>query len=108
VLLAQEQAESAEPLYREAVAGFELALGKDHARSGSARGGLGRTLTKLARYAEAEAELLEAQRVLTTAQGITAERKQLNIKALIDLYTAWESADPDQGHAAQAAAWSAR
>ncbi len=108
VLITQARFAEAEPLQREVVAGNERALGGQHARVGNARRNLGRVLTGLQRFAEAEAELLAAERVLSIAQGVSAENKKKCVAALIELYDAWDQAEPDKGHAASATTWRAR
>ncbi len=108
VLITQARFAEAEPLLREVVAGYERALGGGHARVGNARRSLGRVLLGLQRYVEAETELLAAERVLSIAQGVSAERKKACVDALIELYEAWEKIEPDKGHAAAAAKWRAR
>jgi hypothetical protein len=52
--------------------------------------------------------LLEAQRALSAAQGVTPSQKKGAVDSLIALYEAWEKAEPGQGHAAKAAEWRSR
>jgi tetratricopeptide (TPR) repeat protein len=98
----------ADPLYREALAGMERKLGKAHVRTASARMGLGRTLTDLNGFTDAEPELNEAQRVLSSAQGVPAARQKECLEALVKLYLSWDKADPAKGHDAKAAEWKAK
>jgi tetratricopeptide (TPR) repeat protein/tRNA A-37 threonylcarbamoyl transferase component Bud32 len=98
----------ADPLYREALAGMERKLGKAHVRTASARMGLGRTLTDLNGFTDAEPELNEAQRVLSSAQGVPAARQKECLEALVKLYSSWDKADPAKGHDAKTAEWKAK
>ena len=90
------------------LADFENAFGKMHARVGDTRMKHGRVLAKLKRPAEAEAELLEAERVLAMVQGAPPGRHQQCVAALVGLYTEWEKSDPGNGHAASARRWQAK
>ncbi|MCB9850205.1 MAG: serine/threonine protein kinase [Phycisphaerales bacterium] len=67
--------------------------------------GLARSQVALDRYAEAEAALLEAHTALVATLGEENTRTQNVEDALADLYTAWHAAEPDAGHATQAARW---
>ena len=57
--------------------------------------------------AEAEASLLDANRIWSMTQGDTARQRAECIDALIKLYTAWDKADPGKGHDASAQHWRA-
>jgi hypothetical protein len=63
---------------------------------------LGRALTGLKRYQQAEATLLAAEHLLANVRG--AQRKEC-LEALATLYEAWEKALPGTGQAARAATW---
>ena len=65
----------------------------------------GECLTKLERYAEAEAALLEAYGILETALGAEHMRTIKVIQPLIDLYEARDAAEPGTGYADKAAEW---
>ncbi len=69
--------------------------------TGCLRGELGKCLTRMARYPEAEEQLLEAHRVLHTAVGDDHMRTIRAVRALVDLYDAWDKPD-------QAAQWRAK
>jgi tetratricopeptide (TPR) repeat protein len=108
LLRAEGKPAEAEPLYREALAGMERKLGKGHARTASLRLGLGRTLSDLNGFTDAEAELNEAERVISSAQGVPAGRQKECLEALVKLYSSWDKADPAKGHDAKAAEWKAK
>ncbi|MGZ6078792.1 MAG: tetratricopeptide repeat protein, partial [Myxococcaceae bacterium] len=90
-------------LAREALSGYERV--KDVEGTASARLALGRALTGLARYTEAEPELLGAEQALADSKGPVHTQ---SIEALAAMYQRWEGTDPGKGHAAQAAAWKAK
>src|SRR5262249_6174040 len=99
------QDEAAEPLYREAISIDEAAFQKDHWHVANARSSLGRVLMGLKRFAEAELELLEAERILATGKGVPAGRHDKCLQALIELYGAWDVAEAGKGYAAKANQW---
>ncbi len=70
--------------------------------------GWGRSLVALERFTQAETVLLESHRDLTDGLGPDDPRTRESTKALADLYSAWEQAEPDAGHDAQAATWQAQ
>ncbi len=71
-------------------------------------GGYGKTLSVLHRYEEAETALLEAHQLITAGLGPQHERTTEQIQSLIDLYSAWHEAEPDQGYDAKTAEWRAK
>ncbi|MCH7814487.1 MAG: tetratricopeptide repeat protein [Planctomycetes bacterium] len=91
--------------------GLETALAEGGAEdfdTGCRRGELGRCLTRMARYAEAEEQLLEAHRVLDAAVGDGHIRTIRAVRALVDLHEAWHAAEPDQGYDVKAGEWQAK
>ena len=93
--------------YREAVSMYERTQGRNYWPTGSARIGLGSSLAGLHRFTEAEPELLEGERTLATAQGVPTERHRDALEALVNLYEAWEKAEPGRG-GSKALAWKER
>ena len=65
---------------------------------GTARGGLGQ-------WSAAVANLLEAQAILSVTGAALPKDRRDCTRALRDLYTSWDHAEPHQGYAAQAAEW---
>ena len=108
VLLARGDPAGAEPFAREAAAMFERMAGKEAYSTGNARQKLGRALAGLGRWSEAETELLEAERVLSTAKGVPPGRHKQCVEDLAKLYASWDGAEPGQGHDAKAVDWKAR
>jgi tetratricopeptide (TPR) repeat protein len=100
---ARGQHTDAAALASEAIAGYERA--KDVEGTASARLALGRALTGLARYPEAEPELLGAEKALADSKNPAHPQ---SIEALAAMYRGWERTDAGKGHAAQAAAWKAK
>ena len=73
--------------------------------------GLALSIAGQHRYADAESELLEAQRLLAAVPNPPPPAVQLLqhcIQSLAKLYDDWEIAEPGKDHAAKAAAWRAR
>ena len=83
-------------------------VGRGFWLTGNARPGLGRALAALERFPEAETDLLEAQRIFSTAYGVSKDRQKRCFEAVIALYTEWDKVQPGRGHAATAASWRAR
>jgi tetratricopeptide (TPR) repeat protein len=108
VLRARGRLAEAEPMYREAIAANEATYGPNDWIVGNARLGLGRTLAGLNQFPKAEAEMLEAERVLASAEGTPPERHRQCLEALVEMYAAWDKSEPGRGHAASAAQWKAR
>ncbi len=108
LLLARGDPAGAEPLAREGVAMYERTLGRDHWNTGNARLKLGRSLTGMGLFPEAEPELVETERVLSSARGVPAGRHAQAIEALVALYESWDKADPGKGYDAKAAEWRAK
>ena len=108
LLLERNEPASAEPLYAEAVELYERTQGAGFWRTGIARQGLGRSFTALGRFAAAEPELVAAEKILSTAQGVPAGRHARSVEALVALYEAWDKAAPGGGHDRAAAEWRAR
>jgi len=100
--------EEAEAFGAEAVRGANVKLAPSHPFRLIAIGDYGQSLAKLQRYAEAEGHLLEAQEGLATILGPSHRRTIKIINYIIELYDAWNAAEPDQGYDAKAAAWRAK
>jgi len=62
----------------------------------------------LDRFAEAEAELVDAERVLSTAQGAPRVAHRKCLEGLVLLYESWNAAEPGNRHDAKVAEWKAR
>jgi hypothetical protein len=98
LLAARGRADEAEPFLRESLAAYAAKFGNDHAQVGQAHLRLGRAMFDRRRWRDAEAELIEARRILTGPVGERAAR------SLAELYTAWDQAEPGQGYDAKARA----
>ena len=108
LLIRRGNPSAAEPMAREAVGMFQRVNGPNFWLTGTAHLRLGQALCEMKRFANAEPELIEAQRVLSSAQGAPAAQLQDCVRTLISLYEAWEVAEPQKGHAAKAAEWQAK
>jgi hypothetical protein len=82
------------------LAGFLAALGR-------ARAGIGSDAERLAL---AEANLIEGHAILLAANGFGPTHKDTLdcVQALVDLYTAWHTAESGKGYDAKAVEWRAR
>ena len=98
----------AELLYRDALASAERSFGKNNWQVGVGRMGLGQTLVSLNRFTEAEAVLLEAERVLATAEGVPAAHHKKCVEGLVALYSKWNQSEPGKGYDAKAELWKAK
>ncbi|MBS0213794.1 MAG: serine/threonine protein kinase [Proteobacteria bacterium] len=74
--------------------------------NGMLREHLGQARAGLGRFTEAEADLLAAQSLLSTPH-VAQEPHDLRecTQSLVDLYAAWDKAEPGKGYAASAAQW---
>jgi serine/threonine protein kinase/tetratricopeptide (TPR) repeat protein len=70
---------------------FLLALGRAHAAA--------------ADFKNAEVELTEAKTIIGSAKNATERDRKDLASALTELYDAWNTAEPDKGHDADAAKW---
>lgn len=107
VLLDQGCAADAEPLFRAALESFQRAGGESW-KLAVGRLGLGRAEAALDRYQEGEANLLEAEPVLAGAGDLAPGAHEQCLSALVELYLAWEQAEPGQGYNAKAETWQSR
>jgi hypothetical protein len=108
VLLKNDQPKDAEPVLRECLAIRENVLKKDDRRIAEAQRVLGECLTKLARFTEAEALLVESANTMLDKYAATKSHKTEAIQRVVDLYETWDTAEPDQGYDAKAAQWRAK
>jgi serine/threonine protein kinase/Tfp pilus assembly protein PilF len=86
----------------------EKVLGAEHWLYGNFLGKRGRALQTQGRFAEAEAAMLRAYEILNSALGESHGQTTRVAGYLADLYDQWDRAEPDAGHAAQAALWRAK
>jgi tetratricopeptide (TPR) repeat protein len=107
LLLAREQLDEAERLLRQAVVGRRRVLGDAHPQTLTAMEKLSRVLRDKGNRVEAETLLLEAERALSSnpASGIAHAKC---VVALVELYTAWDHAEPGKGYDAKAQQWSTK
>src|SRR5581483_1341507 len=81
-------------------------------RNASLKGLLGKARTGLAKepadFAVAEANLLEAQTTFEKLRGAKDREAVEWTRALVDVYAAWDKAEPGMGHDAKGAAWKAK
>lgn len=87
----------AEELFREALAIHRAALPEGSWRTAITQGDLGKSLTRLGRFIDAEAELLAAYSMLGTIPGEHLSKKRAIADALGALYEAWGRPDEAAG-----------
>jgi len=100
-----ERYEEAEAFGAEAVLRGRSALPAGHWAHAVHLSDHARTLAAMNRFAEAEAELIEAHKTFVGALGENHEHTISTVRALIDLYDAWHTLEPDAGYDARAAEW---
>jgi hypothetical protein len=88
------RASEAEAMLRELITALQGKLQPDDRRVLALRVELGRALTLLARFDEAERELLEAQSALSTGGATSAARHKTCCEQLVALYEAWQHTEP--------------
>jgi hypothetical protein len=98
----------AEPLYREALEKRRRVLGEDHPHTLVSLGNMGILLARQGKPAEAEPFLLDSHEKRSRVLGEQHPLTVAAIGALVDLYTAWDTAEPGKGYGARAAEWQAR
>jgi len=108
VLRVQHKLPESETAYREAIAAYERTRGKDHWLCGATRANLARVLSGLNRFADAEAEMLAAEGILSTAKDAPQDRHARCTEWLVKLYEDWDKAEPGKGHESKAAEWKAK
>ncbi len=89
ILLRQGRFQEAEALYRRLLSTTEAVPPQRKGEILALRAGLGRLLTELGRYDEAEKELLQSYELLEQAFGEERPETQWVIEPLIELYEAW-------------------
>jgi tetratricopeptide (TPR) repeat protein len=81
-------------------------------RNASLKGLLGKARMGLAKepaeFKLAETNLIEAQSIFAKVRGDKDIETREWARGLMDLYTAWDKAEPSKGHGAKAAAWKAK
>jgi eukaryotic-like serine/threonine-protein kinase len=90
VYLRAKNYEASVTTYREAVARLSTKLGSDHLDVATTLSGMGLALHQLGKYAEAEAAYTRALGLQVKALGEANSATQRTIKAIADLYTAWQ------------------
>ncbi|MCC6661592.1 MAG: serine/threonine protein kinase [Phycisphaerales bacterium] len=107
-LRAAGRAGEAQPIIDEALAGLRRSPGPAHVLTVGAMRRRGAILTDLGRFAEAEAQLREADAISLRERPDHPQERASIISGFVDLYTAWARAEPGAGHDGQAAAWTSK
>ena len=95
----------AEPFYREALETRRRVLGEEHPHTLVSIGNMGVLLARKGNHAEAEPLLLDSHEKRARTLGDTHPLTVAAVGALVDLYTAWDKAEPGKGHDTRAAEW---
>ncbi|MCC6230641.1 MAG: serine/threonine protein kinase [Phycisphaerales bacterium] len=104
-LLKQKRFDEALPHLEKAVALSKKVLPPDSPGTAFALGWYGTCLTELGRFAEAEKPQLEARDIIGRAMPADHPIAGEMTKSLVQLYEAWDKAEPGKGHDAKAAEW---
>jgi tetratricopeptide (TPR) repeat protein len=96
------------PYLTDALATYLAAKGSTRTSVAGCRGELGECLTKLARFAEAEPLLVDSQQEIEAARQTNAGDKRKSVQRLVNLYTAWNGAEPSDERARKRATWQAK
>jgi len=96
VLNREKKYADAETYAREARAGMEAAVGREHWRWANVSRTLGVSLTGQGKFAEAEPILLASYEVSVRKRGPTHRTTQLTAQRVADLYQAWGRQQPAQ------------
>jgi tetratricopeptide (TPR) repeat protein len=80
----------------------------DHSDLAASQCVLGKCLTALGRYDEAEPLLLDGYDRLKAIQGESGYETRRALRCVIKLYASWHTAEPDKGYDAKAADWRAK
>ena len=109
-LVGNDEAKDAEAVLLECVSIREKALvnTKNDWLIANTQSNLGGCLTKLSKFGEAETLLTESAESLQKNGNAPEDRKTEAIQRVIDLYEAWNTAEPGKGHDAKAAEWRAK
>jgi hypothetical protein len=83
-------------------------VGADSWYQGNVLGKRGLALQALARYDEAERDLLEAHRLIASELGEEHEQATRVAEYLVALYDTWDEAAPGMGHDERAEEWRSR
>ena len=108
ILIDKAEHNEAETLLRECLSIRKEALPEDHWRNASAKSVLGASLAGQGMLAEAEPMLLEGYAGLKDNPSASDIRKREALERIVELYDAWQAAEPDAGHDAKAAEWRAK
>ncbi len=107
-MAAAGEAEEALPLLEGALEILTPTLNAADPRLAHARLELGHALAVLGRHAEAEPLLLESHERLAAIRPAGHKELRTAARYLAKCYAAWNTAEPDEARAANAAAWKAR
>jgi hypothetical protein len=107
-LRAQARLDEAEPLLHEAADGRRKVLGPDHPRTLNSVTAYASLLADTARFADAERELLQSAQDAHLEDGPAPPGQMILVRTIAQVYEMWDKAEPDSGHAAQAASWRAK
>ena len=102
--LRRGELDEAQTLVREVLSADDKTLPPNHWTRGQAHALLGDILTRQGQFAQAEPELLKGYEMIITSR-VGGPYPAAAIKRLVDLYDAWDKAEPGTGQAEKAAQW---
>jgi len=107
VMMDKNNPADAERLFREAMTAFQQALGPNHWMTATTHRAIGTALRDQRRFADAEIELLAAERVLASAE-VSNDRYFRSVNALVSLYEQWNQSEPGKGYDQKARQWQSK
>lgn len=103
-LIEQDRHANAEPIMKECLEIRKQVMPEGHWLVWNTQSLLGETLAKQSKFSEAEALLVEAAEQIQPPETYLYRRDEA-IQRVIDLYTAWHAADPNNGYDTKAEQW---
>jgi tetratricopeptide (TPR) repeat protein len=104
ILVSSGKLDEADQLCGEAMAGVAASPSKQAVWIPTVYRAVGRLRIAQRKFAEAEAALLEAQRISSVLQGADGAVRK-STKSLVDLYVEWDAVAPGMGHDVKKAHW---
>jgi len=107
-LVGQHRGAEAEPFLRQCLAASEASLPPDSWEVGHVRSALGAAVLDSGSFAEAEPLLRKGFEEMEADPATPVLRLRNGARRLVDLYTAWDAAEPGNGRVGEAARWKSR
>lgn len=99
---------AAEEMHREAIAILGKTFPDDHWEIAYVESSLGETLTALGRFEKAEVLLIRSRAIIEAHRGATHATTARSGQRIVDLYVAWNLAEPGKGYDVKTVEWRAK